>query len=618
MKRAFALFRAVLTVAWMAGQTTRAEEPTEKVEVCVYGATASGILAAVAAKQEGCSVLIVEPSRWVGGILGAGIKPKQDCAEPKAVGGLTASRVFNIGKQPDVIRQGFADWLAEEKIPVIHEQRVQRVEKSGVTIAKLVLELAPPDKNAIPAPRAKKKDVTTIEAKVFIDASYEGDVMAAAGVQYAVGRESSAAYQEQLAGVGPTTNWTPIDPYVVAGDAKSGLLPLVEADHGLPKGAGDDYTQAYNYRYYVTRDPDKRTAFAKPSNYDAKDFELVGRYVEHLVSTIQDDGKLTKRLRDIFPGWMNSGEYNYKRDSLITMAPLGVSRFYQDGTWEARSRVWRQHKDYLSGLHHFLSTDARVPEAFRNETAELGLDKTMHPDTEGWPNQLYVRITRRMKGPYVLTLADVWNQTKVEDGVGLALYGVDIYPVRRYMVASESGEIGVATEGNMFVGGSQGTGHPYPIPFRAITPKVGECNNLLVPVCLSASYIAYASARMEPVFCVLGESAGVAAAQAIQANSPVQSVDMAKLRSRLLERGQVLEWTGSMARQASLHHGGVETGEWSSRHEWIDAKPGWEWLFPFIDKNKDGKISFAEHTEFQEYKKQHRDWQEQVRAELMK
>jgi hypothetical protein len=585
---------------------------THRVDLCVYGATPSGIVAAVTAKQEGCSVLVVEPSRWVGGILGAGIKPLQDCAGPVAVGGLTATRVFKLGKQPNVLRKDFANWLAEEKIPVIYEQRVQRVEKAGASITKLILELAPPDKRGIPAPTATKKDVTVIEAKVFIDASYEGDVMAA------VGRESAETYHEELAGVGPTTNWTPIDPYLVAGDPKSGLLPWVETDHVLPKGAADDYTQAYNFRYYVTRDQQKRVPF-EPANYNAQDFEVVGRYVEHLVRTTDDAAKLTKRLRDIFPGWLNSGEYNYKRDSLITMAPLGLSRFYQDGTWEARSKVWRQHQDYLSGLHHFLSTDARVPEAFRKETAELGLDKTMHSDTEGWPNQLYVRLTRRMKGPYILTLADVWNQTKAEDGVGLALYGVDIYPVRRYVVTNESGQIGVATEGNMFVGGSQGTGHPYPIPYRAITPKADECSNLLVPVCFSASYIAYASARMEPIFCVLGESAGVAAAQAIHASTSVQNVDANQLRRRLFKRGQILEWTDALAQQAKQRRNtGIETGEWASQQEWSDAKPSWEWLFPFIDTNKDGKIALTEHTAFQDYKKRHPDWQKSLKAEVKK
>ncbi len=604
------MIRFILLSALLAFHSLHAE--SQKVDVCVYGATPAGIVAAITAHQEGCSVLVVEPSRWVGGILGAGIKPMQDCAAPQAVGGLTTSRVFKLGNRPDVIRQAFAAWLEEEKIPVVFEHRVQKVEKTGTAITKLVLELAPPDKNGVPAPRATQADAAVIEAKVFIDASYEGDVMAAASVPYAVGREGKEVFNEELAGVGPTTNWTPIDPYVVQGDAKSGMLPMVDADHGLPKGAADDYTQAYNYRFYVTRDAEKSVPFEKPAGYDPKNFEVVGRYVEHLVRTTDGgEAKLLKRLREIFPGWLNSGEYNYKRESLVTIAPLGVSRYYQDGNWEARSRVWRQHKDYLSGLHHFLSTDPRVPEKFRAETAALGLDKTMHADTEGWPNQLYVRITRRMQGPYVLTLADVWNQTQVEDSVGLALYGVDIYPVRRYAVADPgTGQMGVATEGNMFVGGSHGTGHPYPIPYRALTPKADSCTNLLVPVCFSASYIAYASARMEPVFCVMGESSGVAAAQSIHASVPVQQIDVEKLRKRLLERGQILQWTGPNVRPKA---GAVEAGEWESKEAWNEAKPGWEWLFPFIDTNKDGKIVREEHEAFQRYKQEHPDWQKQLK-----
>ena len=610
MKRLLILI-AVLMVQHLALHSARADEAARKVDVCVYGATPAGVVAAVAARQEGCSVLLVEPGRWVGGVLGAGIKPMQDCPEPRAVGGLTAKEVFAVGNRPDVIRQAFAVWLEREEIPILFEHRVQRVEKSGGAITKVILEFAPPDKEAIPAPTALKKDAATVEARVFIDASYEGDLMALAGVGYAVGRESAEAFNEKLAGVGPPTNWTPIDPYTVPGHPASGLLPLVDADHGRPEGAADDYTQAYNYRFYVTSDPATRIPFGKPANYDPNEYELVGRYVEFITRTMAGEGeKLTKRLRDIFPGWMNSGEYNYKRDSLVTIAPLGVSRFYQDGDWATRSRVWRQHRDYLAGLHHFLSTDPRVPEAFRNDTAALGLDKTMHPDTGGWPSQLYVRIARRMKGPYILTLADVWNQTQVEDGVGLALYGVDTYPVRRYAVASKTtGQMGVATEGNMFVGGARGTGHPYPVPYRAITPKAEECGNLLVPVCFSATYIAYASARMEPVFCLLGESAGVAAAQSIKAGVTVQKLDVAALRTRLLERGQVLEWKD----QISFPQ---QQTEWSSREEWNQTKPGWEWLFPFIDKNKDGKLSTAEYTEFQEYKKQHPDWNKRLREEL--
>lgn len=170
----------------------------------------------------------------------------------------------------------------------------------------------------------------------------------------------------------------------------------------------------------------------------------------------------------------------------------------------------------------------------------------------------------------------------------------------------------------MFVGGSHGTGHPYPIPYRAITPKAEECTNLLVPVCFSASYIAYASARMEPVFCVLGESSGVAAAQAIQADVTVQNVNVTQLRDRLLKRGQILHWTEELALQTKQIRNGIETGEWSSQQEWNDAKPGWEWLFTFIDTNKDGKIALAEHTAFQDYKKKHLDWQKILKAQVKK
>lgn len=260
----FALFITLSASCFAAAEELRAD-------VCVYGATPAGILAAIAAQEEGASVVLIEPSRWLGGILGAGIKPMQDCAEPRAVGGLTKTKVFNLGKSPPVIRD-----------------------------------------------------------------------------------------------------------------------------------------------------------------------------------------------------------------------------------WAARAKVWQQHIDYLAGLHHFLATDPRVPVEFREQTAALGLDKTMHPETQGWPHQLYVRITRRMQGPYLLTHADVLNTTAPTDSVGMALYGVDIYPVRRYAVLDPdgTGKMGVATEGNMFIGGSKGTAHPYPIPYRAITPKAEECTNLLVPVCISASYIAYASARM--------------------------------------------------------------------------------------------------------------------------
>ena len=537
----FALCAACLAIFIV---TSRAAAPVETTDVCVYGATPAGIVAAVAARQEGCTVLLIEPSRWLGGILGAGLKPTQDCPEPRAVGGLTKSVIFTFQENPAAIREALAAWLKREGIPVCYEHRVARVEKDGTAITRLHLEFAPPDARGVPATAARPGAGRVIAAKVFIDASYEGDVMAGAGVRYMIGREPRDRFNEKPAGVNPPTNWTPLDPFVRPGEPDSGLLPLVEADHGKPSGAGDDYTQAYNFRFYVTEDPAKRAPFTRPENYSPAQFELVGRFVAQIVKESSGDPKLLQaRLTGIFPGWKNRGEYNYERKSLVTIAPLGRSRHYQDGDWATRAQIWREHIDYLSGLHEFMSTDARVPETFRRQTAALGLDRTMHPYTEGWPNQLYVRITRRMAGAYVLTHADVLNQTQISDGVGLALYGVDTYPARRFAVRQrQSGQWGVATEGNMFLGGARGTNHPYPMPYRAIVPKVAECSNLIVPVCFSASYIAYASARMEPVFCVLGESAGVAAVQALRDSIAVQQIDITRLQHRLRARGQILEW----------------------------------------------------------------------------
>ena len=501
------------------------------VDVCVYGGTAAGCVAAMTAYQEGASVLLIEPSRWLGGMLGAGIKPAQDCPVPAAAGGLTRDVVFGFGNHPHNVMRAFHEWIAAAGIEVIFERRVRSVALVGNRITSIKLETSPPDRWGVPA--ADSLPDREVQAEFFIDASYEGDLMALADVPYRTGRESQDVFGEEIAGVRPVTNWTPMDPYVVPGDSTSGLLPLVEEDHGLAIGAADDYTQAYNYRFYVTTDPAKRVELTPPDHYSPADYELVRRYLEYA-----DD------LSGIFPGWINSGEYNYQRGSLITNAPLGLSREYQDGSWDVRSRIWRQHLDYLRGLHHFLSTDESVPAAFRAETAAYGLDGSVFPETDGWPPQLYIRVCRRLEGQYTITHADVINQTEPPDSIGLALFGVDVYPVRRIASRNASGQLGVATEGDMFIGGHLGTGRPYPVPYRAITPQ--QTGNLLVPVCLSASHIGYAATRMEPVFCVLAESAAVAAVQSLRAQTDVQDVDVEKLQARLIERGQVLSWSSNL------------------------------------------------------------------------
>ncbi len=541
---------------------------TEQADVLIYGATPSGIMTAISVKREGKSVLIVEPGKWVAGILGAGLKPIQDMPNYEAVGGTTRELLKKLGtdtleaheieglahdphgpyrkvmnrQSPREIRADFQKLLAQYDIPVIFDHRINNVEKADTRLQKAVFDYAPFDEYGLPPAEATHDLNLAVKAKIFVDASYDGELMARSGVSNRIGRESTEDYGEELAGVRPLGNITPISPFVEPGNPESGLLKMVEDDHGKALGAGDHYTQAYNFRYYVTDDSQRRIAIAPPENYDPKDFELVGRYVEFLKTNSTDHEDLERRLSGIFPGWLNSTDYNYQRNSLITMAPLGISHLYAGGDYGTKARVWKAHHDYLRGLHHFLSSDPRVPEFFREKTAALGLDGYHHPETNGWPHQLYIRVSRRMVGEYTITAEDVYNRTRVEDPVGLAQYGIDTYPSRR--IWFERGDtVFVATEGNMFVGGSKGpTNVPYPIPYRSITPQQHEATNLLVPVLFSASHLGYASARMEPTFMIVGESAGIAAVHAIDENVPVQGINMEHFQNRLLELNQRLRW----------------------------------------------------------------------------
>jgi len=605
-----------------------------ETEVCVYGATPAGILAAVAVARTGHRVILVEPSRWVGGILGAGLKPMQDCPNIHAVGGLSRELLPNLGQPQDgprvgmaqlapaAIEQDFRQLLQDHGVPVVYEQRLNRCELDGGRITAAVFDRAAFDDLGCPIGEPVERDSLRVSAKVFIDASYEGDLLPAAGVSYQVGRESEETYQEVGAGVRPPVETAPIDPYVVPGDPASGLLPLVDTQVDLPIGSADEHTQAYNYRIYITNDPAHRLPLTPPDGYEPQQFELVGRYLAYLVATMPDQAKLFGQLRSIFPGASQAGVYNFQRHSLFTMAPVGVSQVYAEGGWSAKAKVWKLHQDYFRGLHHFLSTDPRVPEQFRRETAALGLDGRHHANTGGWPHQLYIRVSRRMIGQYVITANDIYNRTTIEDSIGLAQYGIDTYPSRRVAFV-EDGQVKVGLDGWMFVGGARGpTGVPYPIPYRAITPKADECRNLLVPLCFSGSHLGYASARMEPVYMVVGESAGIAAVRAIEEQADVQAIDPAKLQAALLSAGQKLVWqipTDPLERHAEwvqrlLAEGDQDGNGVISKAEWNKVKAEHAWLFEKIDTDGDGVLTMLEYAAFQDYKLKYPDWQQRLRA----
>ena len=536
-----------------------------KVDVGIYGATPSGILAAIAIEREGKSVIIIEPSKWVGGMHGAGFKTLQDLPNYDLVGGMTRDLVLELGdlsltndqieKFPEIRlelmkkgspknnRDNYLDLLRAKNIEVIYDHRVSHTIKNKTQIIEAIFDLAPFDENGLPPVEASTYDNLRVEADIFIDASYDGELMARSGVSNRIGRESTMDYGEEFAGVRPLDNITPICPFVEPCNPKSGLLQMVENDHGKELGAGDHYTQAYNYRFYLTTDPDRRVPITPPDDYDPFDFELLGRYVEYIKETSENQQELEQRLSWIFPGSrLPAGQHNYERQSLITIAPVGISQLYAGGDYGSKAQVWKAHQDYLRGLHHFLTTDSRVPEFFRQQTVSLGLDGYYFPDTNGWPHQLYIRVSRRMVGEYTITAHDVYNRTQIDDPIALALYGIDTYESRR--IWFESGDnMYVANEGNMFVGGHEGpTNVPYPIPYRSITPQRHEATNLLVPVLFSSSHLGYSSARMEPTFMIAGESAGVAAVHAIEEGVGVQDIDMERYLNRLKELGQRLDW----------------------------------------------------------------------------
>ena len=573
-------------------------ENVEVADVCVYGATASGIMAAVAAVREGARVLIIEPSRWLGGMTGGGLM-HIDWGRAQAVGGTTRG-ILKRGYNDAQFREAFASLLKEHAIPVTFEHRVESVQRKGTTITTLTLGHPPPDRFGCPVEQAKTPAARQVVARVFIDCTYEGDLMARAGVSYTFGREARETYGESLAGAQPNMAVYDVDPYFRPGYPKSGLLPMLQDIRMSPEGGADKLTMGYGFRWKFSKDAN-RIPLAAPDDYDPRTFEVYRRGFQNKAGI--DVGRHMRKLGEFEPcgGRIHSiGAGNLAR-ALLAPTNYGANAGYPDGDYATRARIWKAEQRFMSGMTHFLRTDPAVPAKLKEIALSIGFEPGIFDDTRGWPHQLYVREARRMKSAYVVTQKDLAGETNPDDSVGLASYGVDEWPYATYPLDGK-----VALNGGYFSMLYLEEAHQgiYKIPYRAITPKPDECANLLVPVCVSASHIAMTSIRMEPVWMILGESAGVAAAQALAQNVAVQAIDATRYRKALLEVGQILELPGSAQ------------GKWNSREEWNKDKPGYEWLFPAIDKDKDGKISAAEYKEFQAFKQKHPDWQRLIRAEL--
>jgi FAD dependent oxidoreductase len=492
-------------------------QPVMSVDICVYGGTSAGVIAAYSAKRLGHSALLIEPGGQVGGMTTGGLG-ETDIGNKDAITGLARDFYRRVGGyygkteswtfEPHVATAIFRDYIRAAKLLVWYHYRLKRVEKKGTTITAIVLERT----NAGTGPRFRE-----IRARVFIDCSYEGDLMAAAGVSYVTGREANSLFNETYDG------WQlrdkhqfpdSVDPYRNPGDPSSGLLWGISGGAPDSIGAGDKRIQAYNFRICLTDDPANRLPITKPERYRPDHYELLLRLIRGRpmsgLSAYLNINVMPNHKTDI----NNNGAFSTDM--------IGMNDDYPNASYAERERLWQAHADYTKGLLYFLGHDPRVPETLRAEMLRWGYPKDEFVSTGHWTPQLYIREARRMRGEYVMTEANCVGKATVPDGIGMAAYTMDSHNCERLVVHGM-----VRNEGDVQIGGFG----PYPVAYRSIVPQERECSNLLVPVCLSATHIAYGSIRMEPVFMVLGESAAVAAHLAIDAGRPVQQVDVAKLRT---------------------------------------------------------------------------------------
>lgn len=528
-------------------QSADAGGASQTYDVVIYGGTSPAVSAAVQARRMGKTVVIVCPEKHLGGLTAGGLG-WTDSGRKEAVGGISREFYQRVKKhydkpeawvhqkpseysryrpdddamwvfEPHVAEQTFEQLVAEYEIPVFRDQWLNRkdgVRKKGKKVVSITMLSG----------RSPRDSGETYRGRIFLDATYEGDLMASAGVTYHVGREGNEVYGETLNGV-QTRNATkhqfekPVDPYVKPGDPGSDLLPRIHGGGPGEEGKGDARVQAYNYRMCLTKAPQNRVRFPKPANYDPMQYELLARYLD-------------KGWRAIFVKFdpAPNAKTDTNNHGAFSTDNIGMNYDYPEATYERRREILKEHEDYQKGLMWFLAYDPRVPEDVREKTSQWGLAKDEFTDNGNWPHQIYVREARRMVSDFVMTELHLRKIKPTPKPIGMGSYNMDSHNVQRYVDANGHAR----NEGDIQIN----PGGPYPISYCAIVPKSSECTNLLVPVCLSSSHIAYGSIRMEPVFMILGQSAATAASIAIDDGVNVQDVDYSKLRARLLADGQVL------------------------------------------------------------------------------
>jgi hypothetical protein len=545
------------SMGWRAGAQPQPDPQHYEADVIIYGGTSAAVTAAVQVARMDRSVIMVSPDVHLGGLSSGGLG-FTDTGNKEVIGGLSRAfyeRVYdyyqaddtwrwqdpeefgNRGQgttamdeehgtmwvfEPHIAEQVFEDFVREEGVTVLRDEWLDR--DAGVRVED-----------------GRIQSIETLSGKIFrgqmfIDATYEGDLMAAAGVSYHVGREANSVYDENWNGVQTGvyhhSHFFPpdgpyVDPYYAPGQPSSGIIPGVSVAPPGEKGSGDHRIQAYCFRMCLSEHPDNKVPFPKPDNYDASQYLILLRLFES--------------------GWHERNNFFAKYDALpnrktdtnnhgpVSTDYIGMNYDYPEASYERRAQIIQEHEDYQKGMMYFLANDPRVPRVIQDEVSRWGLAKDEFTDNGHWPHQLYIREARRMIGEVVMTEHEIMGRRDVPEPVGMGSYTMDSHNVQRYITpeghVQNEGDIGVSPP------------EPYQIAYGSIIPKRAESQNLLVPVAMSASHIAFGSIRMEPVFMILGQSAATAAVLAIDNEQAVQAVDYARLREQLRADDQILEYT---------------------------------------------------------------------------
>lgn len=541
----------IIAMFSLTGCNSKNKSNLYEADVIVYGGTSAAVTTAVQLVRMGKSVIIVSPDKHMGGLSSSGLG-FTDTGNKEVIGGLSRefyqllynhyqnpkawvwqkkSEYGNKGQgnpaidgenrtmwifEPHVAEEAFEKMISTHQIKVFREEFLDR--DSGVT--------------------KKNSDIISIKTtsgkifkgKIFVDVTYEGDLMASSGVSYHVGREATSTYNEEWNGIQTGVLHhghhfkSDIDPFVIPGDPTSGLLPRISSENPGVKGEGDHRLQAYCFRMCLTDHPENRIPFTRPNDYDSTQYELLIRiYNSGWNETFNKFDPIPNHKTDV----NNHGPFSFDN--------IGMNYDYPEASYERRKQIIEEHKSYQTGLLYFIATDPRVPKNVQEEMRRWGLAKDEFADNGNWPYNIYVREARRMIGKFVMTENELLGKNETPGSIGMGSYTIDSHNVQRYVkpdgFVQNEGDIGVHIK------------HPYTIALNSILPQQEECNNLIVPVCVSSSHIAFGSIRMEPVFMILGQSAGTLAAMAIDEKKSIHDIEYDNLKVRLMTDGQILEYS---------------------------------------------------------------------------